>query len=145
MNGDMQAEKNKADKLVALNEKTAEYGLTLTEKDALEIVREQKETLELTDRIEVGDGIVGTLIEKFVSSPYIDKWSYKETITALVAIFYRFKNETDDLVNDSELLIAMKNAFDGECNGSLELLEDKFLPEYAENVRRGFYGGRNNL
>ena len=142
VNGDMQAEKNKADKLVALNEKTAEYGLTLTEKDALEIVRSHRETLGLTDRIEVGDGIVGTIIEMFSKSPYIDKWSYKETITELMAIFYRFKNETEDIVADGELLSVMKNAFDGECNGSLELLENKFLPEYAEKVRRGFYGRR---
>ncbi len=140
VNGDMQAEKNKADKLVALNEKTAEYGLTLTEKDALEIVRSHRETLGLTDRIEVGDGIVGTIIERFSKSPYIDKWSYKETITELIAIFYRFKNETEDIVADGELLSVMKNAFDGECNGSLELLENKFLPEYAEKVRRDFYG-----
>lgn len=145
VNGDLQAEKNNAEKLVALNEKTAEYGLTLTEKEALEIVRAHKETLKITDRIEVGDGIVGKLIEKFASSPYIDKWSYKETIEGLVAIFYRFKNETEDLVIDGEFLSVMKNAFDGECNGSLELLEDKFLPEYAENIRRSFYGRRNNL
>ena len=80
VNGNLQAEKNNAEKLVALNDKTAEYGLTLTEKEALEIVRAHKETLKITDRIEVGDGIVGVLIEKFASSPYIDKWSYKETI-----------------------------------------------------------------
>lgn len=52
-------------------------------------------------------------------------------------IFYRCKNETMDVLTDEELLECMKAAFDGECEGPLEFMEETAMDEIARAVRRG--------
>lgn len=47
------------------------------------------------------------------------------------------KMETMDIVSDDELIDFMKEAFDGFCKGSLELLAGRALPMLAEHVRSG--------
>ena len=68
---------------------------------------------------------------------YIEQRNYLETIIRLQEIFYLYKNESMDGLTDDELLEVMKNAFDGECEGALEYLEDTILENLARSIRRG--------
>lgn len=51
--------------------------------------------------------------------------------------FRNLKTETMDIVSDDELIDFMKEAFNGFCKGSLELLAGRALPMLAEHVRSG--------
>ena len=55
----------RAEKLLALNERTAPYGLRLSAAHAVALVRSGEEALRSTGRIEWGDGIAPQLIEAF--------------------------------------------------------------------------------
>lgn len=101
------------------------------------------ENLKEQQRIEFGEGILPKLIFTFCDSPYIYQDNYVDTIRRLQEIFYLYKNESMDEFSDDELLDFMKNAFDGECEGSLEYLEETCLEELARSVRKegkNFFG-----
>ena len=54
-----------------------------------------------------------------------------------------YKNESLDELSDDELITVMRNAFDEECQGSLQYLEETYLEEFARNLRantRSFIG-----
>lgn len=70
----------------------------------------------------------------FSESPYITQEHYVSTLHELHEIFYHLKNETEDKIGDAKLIGMMKDCFDQECEGSLELLKDK-LEEYAAAFR----------
>lgn len=82
-----------------------------------------EQVLNKTSRIELGNGVTGKLIDAFCSSPYISQQNYEETLHELRALFYEYKNETLEGVSDDELIDYMQYTFNGECSGSLELLE----------------------
>ena len=117
-----------ADALKATNDITKEYGLTLSEEDIKQLLVTRRESLSDSGRIEFGDGIAAKLVLAFADSPYLTQANYAETIAALLVLFDTFKNELRDAYNDRELLTFMRNAFDGECAGSLEILETEVFP-----------------
>ncbi len=88
--------------------------------------------------MELGESIIPRLIDTFCDSPYIDSCNYMQTIEALLDIFYNYKNEMFDTMSDDELLTFMKEAFDGECQGSLDYLEETCLEAEARIVRQGY-------
>lgn len=123
-------------KLVETNEMTRTFGLALTEEDAKLLAERRVETLKEQQRVEFGDGILPRLIFAFCDSPYIDQENYVDTISRLQEIFYLYKNESMDELTDDELIELMKDAFDGECEGSLEYLEETALEDFARSIRR---------
>lgn len=123
--------------ILKCNDYTLNYGLTLTEPQALELAETRTYALKASGRIELGGGIIDKIIEQFCDSPYITMYNYTDTIHELVELFYYYKNESLDLVNDYDLIKFMKQAFDGACQGSLELLASKALDTMAHNVRFG--------
>lgn len=136
-------EKNQIEAVVGLNQKTEKFGLALTEEEARQLVLICREKLKEQQRVEFGEGILPKLIWTFCDSPYIDQNTYIKTISRLQEIFYFYKNESMDEFTDDELLEYMKKAFDGECNGSLEYLEETVLEDFARNIRReghSFFG-----
>ena len=50
-----------------------------------------------------------------------------------------YKNESMDEISDDELLEYMRDCFDGECEGSLEYLEDTVMEAFARDVRNRIY------
>lgn len=117
-----------ANALKATNEVTQEYGLTLSDDDIKLLLVTRQESLQDSARIEFGDGIAAKLVLAFADSPYLTQGNYANTIAALLVLFDTFKNELRDAYNDRELLTFMRNAFDGECAGSLEILETEVFP-----------------
>ncbi len=129
-------EEKEIGEIIALNEKTAKFGLILTRKDVEEIVAARREALKNSCRVEIAGDLAVNLIGAFSDLPYIDQSTYKNTINRLIDLFYELKNETEDLISDGEAIAFLKNSFNGECNGSLELLAYKTLPEFAAKIRR---------
>ena len=128
-------EANQIQKVISMNEKTQAYGLVLTEDDAKFLVEQKQECLKEQQRIEFGETILSKLIFTFCDSAYISQSDYVETISRLQEIFYLYKNESMDILTDDELLSYMKEAFEGECQGSLEYLEETVLEEFARKIR----------
>lgn len=125
------------EKVTGCNEYTKKFGVTLTTEQAIELTKEHKDALKQEHRIEFGEGILPKLIYAFCDSPYIYQDNYKEMIAGLQEMFYLYKNESLDEVTDDELIEYMKQAFNGECQGSLEFLEDTSLEKFAREVRMG--------
>ena len=124
----------RAEKLLALNERTAPYGLRLSAADAVALVRSGEEALRSTGRIEWGDGIAPQLIEAFCNSPCLSPEDYAETLCERTVLFYQAQSLTEDKLSDRALLHWMKRAFDGECAGSLDRLAGDALPALARRL-----------
>lgn len=136
------AEKEKKEMavLMACNEKTETFGLSLTEQEAQELVVCRNESLKKYRRVEFGNGILDKLIFTFCDSQYINQENYKETMEKLQDIFYCFKNEAEDQLTDDELLSFMREQFEEICMGDTEYLESTCLPRFAAAIRAGYRG-----
>lgn len=124
--------------LVACNNYTKQFGIQLSEKEAMELIQERRENLVRQERIEFGDGIITKLIFAFCDSSYIYQDNFVDTIQRLQEIFYLYKNESLDELTDDELIEYMKKQFDGRCQGDLDYLEDTALETFARKIRCGF-------
>lgn len=123
--------------LIACNGYTIQFGIQLSEEEALELIKERRENLIRQERIEFGEGIISKLIFAFCDSSYIYQDNYIETIQRLQEIFYLYKNESLDELTDDELITYMKEQFEGKCQGDLDYLEDTSLEAFARKIRRG--------
>ena len=126
LGGAMDTERQAA-ALMRCNETAGSGGLTLTRQQAL----------EKTGRIELGGGIQPLLVEAFRDSPYLTKDSFAPALHELTELFYACKNETGDRVSDHALIAWMRQAFNGACRGSTELLGSRAMDELARRVRAG--------
>lgn len=135
--GNALVQKQAVAEIMRMETVTARYGLALTEAQAAALVETRTLALCGAGRVEFGGGVVDKLILAFCDSPYLSMENYEETLHGLIEIFYSYKNQTLDLVSDSELIQFMKKAFDGVCQGSLELLDGRELNRFAENLRLG--------
>ncbi|WP_294467528.1 DUF6323 family protein [uncultured Anaerofustis sp.] len=111
------------------------FGLSITRKEAKEIIISKNETLKKYKRIEFSYGLTEKIIYIFSDSEYIDRNNYIDTIKDLVDIFYNFKNETEDKLTDDELLNFMREQFDDVCYGDLGYLRDTCLERFSKAVR----------
>jgi len=131
-------QKQAVGEVIKCNDYTARYGLTLKPVQALELVETRSIALSDNGRIEFGGGVIDKIIIEFCDSPYISMHNYTQTIHELLEIFYYYKNETLDLVSDDDLIKHMKTAFNGICQGSLDLLSGRELDRLARNLRSGY-------
>lgn len=123
--------------IIKCNEITSRYGLMLSPAEAQELVATRADALKSTGRIEFGGGIVNKLIIKFCDSPFLYQSNYAAVLNDLIETFYYFKNETLDEIGDDELLALMKKYFDQNCQGCIELLQNRELEILARNIRYG--------
>ena len=141
MNGDtwisLTDDSKQAAAVKAANDYTQKFGLVLREEETSLLFAERREVLKKQQRVEFGEGILPILIFAFCDSPYIYQENYAETLGRLQEIFYFYKNESLDEFTDDELIEAMKELFDGTCQGSLDYLEDTGLERLARNARYG--------
>lgn len=135
-------EKKELAAIKGVNEKTAKFGLSLTEEGAKELIVCRNESLKKYQRVEFESGILDKLIYTFCDSNYIHQDIYLETLERLQDIFYEFKNKANDKLSDDELLEFMRAQFDGVCFGDLEYLEGTCLDRFAQAIRSGYTGYR---
>lgn len=131
-------QKHAVHEVMKCNEYTEPFGLSLTQAQAVALVETRSHALRSNGRIEFGGGIIDKLTRAFCDSPYISMQNYAQTLHDLTEMFYYYKNETMDMMTDDELIQFMKTAFDGICQGSLELLAERELYQMAQNL--GFGG-----
>lgn len=131
-------EKQAVNEIMKCNDLTIKFGLVLTEAQALALLETRSFALKENGRIEFGGGVIDKIINEFCDSPYLSMHNYEETLHELLEIFYYYKNETLDLIGDDYLVKYMKSAFDGICQGSLELLSGRELYMLARNLRYGY-------
>ncbi|KLU60154.1 hypothetical protein CEB3_c35850 [Peptococcaceae bacterium CEB3] len=123
--------------VIKCNEVTLRYGLILSEDEARELIQTRAGALSSQGRIEFAGGIINKLIMNFCDSPFLSPSNYVSTLSDLIETFYYFKNETLDEIGDDELITFMKKHFDKNCQGSLELLQNRDLEGLARNIRYG--------
>lgn len=133
----LQAE-NAEKELAVCNEKTARYGLALSEADIRELVACRAQSLRDSGRVEFGGGILPKLIDAFCDSPFVSQGSYKELLAELQDAFYYFKNESMDRFSDDELIELMVGVFNGRAQGSAEYLTETSLEDLCRYVREGW-------
>ncbi len=117
------------------NSYTQRFGLTLSDTDIQMLLSRRTESLAEQRRIEFGNGILDKIIFVFCDSEFIYQGNYAETLAELQDIFYLYKNESLDELTDDELLETMREAFDGECRGSLDYLAETCLEQFARGIR----------
>lgn len=128
-------QKKELTKLVVCNDKTEQFGLTMTEQEANELIVCRNESLKRYNRVEFGNGILDRLVYEFCDSQYIDQQNYVQILKRLQDIFYEFKNESQEQLTDDELITAMRKLFEEECGGDLDYLEESILPEFMSEIR----------
>lgn len=124
-------------KILSLNAMTEKAGLLLTQTDATELVQTQRNSLRSNHRFDFGSDTIYKLAFTFSDSPYLTQSNYTETLHDLIELFYHFKSETQEALDDDTLIELMKDYFDNICEGSLELLAMKDLETMAQNLREG--------
>ncbi len=97
--------------IVALNEKTRAYGLTLSSHEAMQLIEVRNQLLKGHGRIEMGTETMKKLIDSFYMSPFIQQDDYMLTLMELQEVFYYMKNETEDQISDDELIEVIKDFF----------------------------------
>jgi hypothetical protein len=120
--------------ILELNEKTKEYRLILTPDEVRQMMNTRNQVLNNYGRVELSIEVTKEIIELFSASPYINEDDYLFTLNELHEIFYYIKNETEEKIGDCRMIEMMRELFDGDCGGSLNLLKSK-LEEYAEVFR----------
>ncbi len=135
-----QKQKHELKAVLDCNERSGQYGLSLSREEACQLACSRDESLKKHQRVEFGKGILDKLIDTFCDSRYIDQYHYLDMLTELQDIFYRFKNESADKLSDDELLTFMKEQFETVCAGDLEYLEHTCLSRFASAVRAGYRG-----
>ena len=127
-----------AKELMLLGDKTAEYGITLSEKDCIEIAECRHEALVENERIEVGLGATQKIIEAFCESGYVNQNCFSETVQGLLECFYMIKTETCDKVDDESVLEFLKYLFETEVGGDIsKIFDSAALEEYIRVVKEG--------
>jgi hypothetical protein len=124
-------------KILACNEKTRRFGLSLTTEAAHHLACAQADILIETGRIEFGSETLPKLILAFCDSPYLFPQTYPEVLEELTEIFYHYKNETLELISDDDLIDEMKTLFDEFCQGSLDQLRGRALEDLANHLKNG--------
>ena len=114
------------------------YGLSLTEADITELVELRGQALHSTGRVEFGGGILPKLIRSCCKSSYVEAYNYAATLGELQDAFYYFKNESQDLFSDDELIEFMEKVFNGQAHGSTEVLSTISLEQLCRWARNDF-------
>lgn len=131
----LMSEKDQVNALMKTNQVTNRFGLALSEEETRLLIRQKQDVLRQQQRVEFGGGVLEKLIFAFCDSNYIRQDDYAETLGRLLEIFYLYKNESLDELTDDELIDYMRQAFEGECYGSLEYLEETCLEDFVRKIR----------
>ena len=122
--------------LHAANDRSARFGLALSEQGIRNVAARRKEALLQTGRIELGSSAVPAVIDGFCDSPYLFSEEYEETLSELVEAFYYYKNESGDQLTDEELICAMRERYDA-FGGSVDAVIGTTLDELCRAAKYG--------
>ena len=120
---------SEVNKILTCNDYTVNYSLVLSHEQVRELIKTRQEALKANGRVEFRSVIIEKLVYEFCDSPFLFQDNFAQTLHELIDIFYYYKNETRGVLSDNELIQFMGKAFNGFCQGSLELLSGTALEE----------------
>lgn len=132
----LSADAIETDEIIRCNDATQKYRLTLTLSQAHELLQTRAAALKNSDRIELRGGTISGIIKAFASSPYLTMNNYAQMINELTELFYYYKTELAEALDDAELILYMREHFNGRYGGTIELLTDA-LERLVRAVRTG--------
>jgi hypothetical protein len=124
-----------AGELESCNRQIERYGLSLTNQDIQALVAGRLESLELSDRVEFGGGVVREIVLAFAGSPFVSQENFLPTVLEIQELFYDFKNESLEQIPDDDLIAKMRSLFDDPSGGDLGYLEEALFEGLARHVR----------
>ncbi|MDT8716825.1 hypothetical protein IAI10_09155 [Clostridium sp. 19966] len=124
------------DEILSLNKEMHKDSLTLAEDDAKAILKTRDKLLNNLGRVDINLDTTKKIIISFSSSAFINDENYLFILNDLQEAFYYIKNETEDAIGDDKIIGLMKDAFENQCEGSIELLNVN-LEKFARNFRSG--------
>jgi len=123
--------------LVDLNAKANNYGLTITENTAREIMLYRQAALLENERVEFKSDAITRLTSAFLQTRYINQEDFADTMGEIINLFYLIKTETENAISDDDLISEMLKVFTETCFGSIEAMQskglEKILREYKFN------------
>ncbi len=126
-----------------MNQLTGRYGLSLSFSQIQNLMEQRLTALKNTGRVEFGQGILPKLIYAFCDSSYLTQQNFEATLIELQDIFYYFKGEAMEEISDDELIDAMKDAFDGKGQGSVEYVAQTALENLCHKIRGGLWDDKS--
>ena len=129
---ELMAGESQIKQILAVNEYSEQYGLSLSREDTELLLTERRNVLKRERRVEFGQSILPQIIYTFCDSFYIIQDNYLDVLIRLQEIFFLYKNEMQDEITDEELLNFMKEQFDGVCCGDPDYLEGTCLDIFAD-------------
>lgn len=134
------------------NTALAAQGLTLSRSDALSILRERKDALRESGRVEIGAPAAALLIEVFAGSAYLMQENLAQDIAEIQRVFYAKKSESEQdegqAIPDDALAQALRHFFDHETHGCAQDLADvpvAALRRFTEAENAGEYDAETQL
>jgi len=129
------SKKEQVNKVLECNNRSLDFGLTLTQKQVEQILETRDQALQTNQRIEFQSTIIEDIIEEFMDSQFITKYNYAEIIEGLIEIFYYYKDATEEYnLSDEEIIHYLKVAYDGVCQGSLDSLYEEQLSKLIDSI-----------
>lgn len=121
--------------LTELNSTTLQYGLVLTVKQINRLTTAVQKALKESDRIEFGAGIMPILASEFCASVFVTPENYANVLEGLIHVFFQVKTAVCDRISDRNLIRILKDYFENNCMGSIEIMRDRdidILIKYIE-------------
>lgn len=111
---------------------SAVYGLALSDAEMKMLLKEHKRSLKEHRRLAFDYEILSQLIAAFCDSRWLTPGTYADALMRLQDLFYAFKNETADRIDDATAVKILKVFFEEGCCGEIEDLETTAIPLFIE-------------
>lgn len=129
--------KARIDSLMKCNSVLQKHGLVLYEAQAKELLKTQNDSITETGRVEFKSTIIEDIMYMFCDSQHFTKYDYVSQLNELIEIFYYYKEATDGLLSDEDIIKYLYLSFEGACQGSLSWLGDNQLQVLLDNLQDG--------
>lgn len=136
--------RERAAEIMRCNDMVQRFGIKLSGNDALSLLAARDRALKTSGRIEFEKGAIELLLKTFCDSPYLNQDNFTETMEDIIDIFYGFKSDALDLIDDAEAVSFLKRLFDDECAGSADALRDE-AGHAARAIRSGGATGLEDI
>jgi hypothetical protein len=130
--------KERVSSILKCNEVLQKHGLILSEKNAYELLKTQQDTVKDVGRIEFKNTIIEDIVTIFSDSIFFTKYDFADQIQEIIEIFYYYREVTEGIVSDEDLIKYLYLSFEGPCQGSLSWLGDNQLNVLLDSLNNGY-------
>jgi len=124
------------DEIMVMNDETRAYGLTLSPTEIRDVLESRQSFLKGYGRVELDAEATKKLIRAISDSPFLTQEEYAQVLIALHELFYYIKNETNDRLEDDQLIRILRD-FYNQLGGSLEMMDGRGLFDFIREYKEG--------